>query len=373
MPLDTLRVILASMGEAAASYNAAQIEQKLAAKASEFRELTDRLNRLSNDDPVVAQLRAEASTALAGGSFERADQLLAEAEARDLSGLEDIEALARQKRLSAAESRRNGRPPRCCGSIRRAYRQAAAHYGEASRIAAAADVLKAREYLRSQADALVRLGDEFGDNAALREAIEFLKALPAAGDRAKDPLDWATAHNDLGIALAELGERENGTARLEEAVKAYRAALEVRSRERVPLEWARTQNNLGNALLRLGERESGTARLEEAVAAYHEGLKEITRVRAPLEWAKAQGNLGNALQQLGERKNGTARLEEAIAAYRAALEVFNCTRKQFPLDWLKAQNNLGRALQRLGTGGERHGAARGGARSLSRSAGGMDA
>ncbi len=66
------------MGEAGTSYNAAEIEQKLAAKGSEFRDLTDRLNRLSNADPVVAQLRAEASTALTGGLFERADQLLAE-------------------------------------------------------------------------------------------------------------------------------------------------------------------------------------------------------------------------------------------------------------------------------------------------------
>jgi hypothetical protein len=42
VPLDTLRAILASMGEAAGSYNAAEIEQKLAARASEFRDLTRR-------------------------------------------------------------------------------------------------------------------------------------------------------------------------------------------------------------------------------------------------------------------------------------------------------------------------------------------
>ena len=273
VPLDTLRAILASMGEAAASYNAAEIEQKLTAKASEFRDLTDRLNRLSNADPVVAQLRAEASTALASGSFEQADQLLADAEARDLSGLEDIETLARQKRLSAADSRAQ----RAAAALLRinpdAYGQAAAHYGEASRIAIVADALKAREYLRAQASALVRLGDEFGDNAALREAIEVLEAMPAGGDRAKDPHDWAATQNNLGTALAKLGERESGTARLEEAVAAFRAALQEWTRERVPLEWAGTQTNLGNALKTLGERESGTARLEEAVAAYRAALR----------------------------------------------------------------------------------------------------
>jgi hypothetical protein len=64
-----------------------------------------------------------------------------------------------------------------------AYSKAAAHYGEASRIASIADALKAREYLRSQAAALVRLGDEFGDNAALQRAIELMRTAPAAGPR----------------------------------------------------------------------------------------------------------------------------------------------------------------------------------------------
>jgi pimeloyl-ACP methyl ester carboxylesterase len=128
VPLKTLQAILASMGETAESSNAAEIEQKLTATASKFRELTDRLDRLSNADPDVARLRKEASAALAEDLFAQADQLLANAEARDLSGLEDFEALARQKRLSAAESRAG----RAVAAMLRinpdAYRQAAAHY-----------------------------------------------------------------------------------------------------------------------------------------------------------------------------------------------------------------------------------------------------
>jgi Tetratricopeptide repeat len=346
VPLETLRAILASMGEATASYDAAVIEQKLAAKAAEFRDLADRLNRLSNSDPVVTQLRAEASNALARGSFERVDQLLADAEARDLSGLQDIESLARQKRLSAADTRAQRAAASLLLIHPDAYSQAAAHYGEASRIAGVGDASKAREYLRSQANALMRLGDEFGDNDALREAIKILLAARAAGDRTKDPLDWAMTQNSLGAVLQTLGKRESGTARLKEAVEAYRAALEERRRERVPLDWAMTQNNLGNALWSLGERESGTARLEEAVHAYRTALQEWTRERVPLDWATTQNNLGNALARLGERESGTARLEGAVAAYRAALE--ERTRERAPLDWATTQNNLGTALQALG-------------------------
>ena len=57
VPLDILRAILSSMGEAAESSNAAEIAQKLTAKASEFGNLNDRLNRLSNADPEISQLR----------------------------------------------------------------------------------------------------------------------------------------------------------------------------------------------------------------------------------------------------------------------------------------------------------------------------
>ena len=77
MPLDILRAILSSMGEAAESSNAAEIAQKLTAKASEFGNLNDRLNRLSNADPEISQLRQAAAEALKKGRFAEADGYLA--------------------------------------------------------------------------------------------------------------------------------------------------------------------------------------------------------------------------------------------------------------------------------------------------------
>ncbi len=91
----------------------------------------------------------------------------------------------------------------------------------------------------------------------------------------------------------------------------------------------------------------------------------------PLEWATTQNNLGTALSTLGERESGTARLEEAVAAYREALKEY--TRERVPLDWAMTQNNLGTALSTLGRARERHGAAGGGGRRLSRRAEGTDA
>ena len=78
-------------------------------------------------------------------------------------------------------------------------------------------------------------------------------------------------------------------------------ALKELTRARVPLDWARAQNNLGAALTALGERERGTARLEQAVVAFTEALKEHTRERVPHDWAATQNNLGRAIQLLRER------------------------------------------------------------------------
>ena len=106
--------------------------------------------------------------------------------------------------------------------------------------------------------------------------------------------------------------------RLEQAVDAYQQALEVWTRARAPLDWASAQNNLGNALSSLGERESGTDRLKQAVDAYQQALEERTRERVPLEWVRTRNNLGNALLNLGQRDSGTKHLEQALVHFQAA-------------------------------------------------------
>ena len=273
------------------------------------------------------------------------------------------------------------------------YPEAAEFYKKAAGLVSA-DPPAARQYLLSAADSLYTQGKEFGDNAALADAIQSYNAMLATVSREKEPLDWAKVENALGNALETLGERESESTRLEAAVAAYTKVLEVRTRDKAPLEWAATKNDLGMALARLGERESGgrhgsrppfrlmarrsmsaprirprwngrrpstisaprscgwgeretgTTRLEGAVTAYNEALKVRTRERTPLEWATTENNLGFTLQTLGERETGTARLEAAVAAYNEALKV--STRERVPLAWAMTENNLGLALDRLG-------------------------
>jgi tetratricopeptide (TPR) repeat protein len=102
---------------------------------------------------------------------------------------------------------------------------AAEKYAEAASLVASFDAESCRNWLLAQAGELYDQGDEFGDNAALADAISRYRQCLDLTPRARVPLLWAMTQNNLGNALQKLGERESGTGRLEEAVAAYRAAL----------------------------------------------------------------------------------------------------------------------------------------------------
>jgi len=120
------------------------------------------------------------------------------------------------------------------------FTEAAKRFADAARTLPAGDDYAAQRvaYLISEASALFRQGDEFGDNAALGSAIDRYRIILSGTPRERDPLAWATTQTNLGLALETLGERESGTDKLEEAVAVFREALKEFIRDRVPLEWA---------------------------------------------------------------------------------------------------------------------------------------
>ncbi len=353
-----------------------KLPETLAEIARRHGEMLQRLEVLEPDTPetqaYIQQAHAMLSTAKGPQDYDRADQLLEQAEAADMRALREAETLQREameavrrKRLSAAANRAERGE---LSLTRLEYLQAGQHFKAAAELVGIEEPALRVAYLDNYAYALYVYGSERGDNAVLAQAIEVLRSITREIRRGEMPLVWANTQNDLGAALTTFGKRESGTERLEEAVSAFREALQERTRERVPLQWALTQQNLGVALVAIGDRESGTARLKEAVVAYREALQERTRERVPLEWAATQQNLGVALAELGDREGGTARLEEAVIAYRDALQ--ERARERVPLEWATTQNNLGTALTSVRRTGERDGAAGGSGDHVSRGPGG---
>jgi uncharacterized caspase-like protein len=380
----------ALLGEPAGWGDAQRRQSLLKAAAEAYLDLRKQIRTLSSSDPEVARLLKQADGQVALGAFDAARAAVKAAIAIDHESGADLEARLRERNLSEAASQA---VLAGIDSAQLRYLDAAAELAIAAHLAERWDERPlALLYTQGRATALYKQGVEFGDNAALAEAVRTYQralsltsretradewagvenalgvALESLGERAGNgaaiedaiaafretltvrtrdrvPLDWAMTENDLGTALLALGARASDTVKLEEAITAFRAALTERTRERVPQDWAATENNLGNALEIVGRRAKDTGKLEEAVAAYSEALKELTRERSPLTWATTENNLGNALLDLGGRSTDTSKLEEAVAAYRAAL--LERTHARVPLEWAATENNLAMALETL--------------------------
>ncbi|MBF0415047.1 MAG: tetratricopeptide repeat protein [Magnetococcales bacterium] len=304
--------------------------------ASKLKEIAERhkaslqqLQAIPKGSFEMVALKESAEKAIAEHRYEDADALFDQLLA--LQGEETASVWASRAELAMTRLR---------------YKDAAQYFAHAADALPPSREEQKSAYKEEEANAWYQQGDEFGDNEALKNAIQVYTRLLEMHPRERFPLDWARVQNNLGNAFWKLGGRESGTASLTAAVTAYREALQEYTRERVPLDWAGTQNNLGNALQTLGERESGTESLMAAVTAYREALEERTRERVPLDWAGTQNNLGGALLRLGERESDTEKLTEVVTAFREALREY--TRERVPLQWAMTQNNLGTALWSLG-------------------------
>jgi len=291
--------------------------ERLAAKlveiAERFKDLQATASAQPGDDPKIAALKTDAQKAIDAGDLVKADALLADVET------EQRRALDRFAVNAAETSARRGE----IALTRLRYAEAANHFANAAAVFPPKSAYEDKriDYLGREASALYRQGSEYGDNAALRLAIERRGRLIELNPRERVPLDWAATQNNLGNALRALGQRETGTARLEEAVSAFRSALQEYTRERVPLAWALIQCNVGIALRTVGERESGTARLDEAVAAHRAALEELTRERMPLGWAECLGDQGITLMLLAEWRRDAAMANAALNQINTAFEV----------------------------------------------------
>jgi tetratricopeptide (TPR) repeat protein len=379
-----------------------QLPQKLAEVATQYQKAQAQLAALNPENPLAHGLVEEARAEAKVGNFTKAHQLLDQAKQAQIAAAQQARKLLQKAQVAEEEQLIQAAASSAAGGdlamTELHYPQAAELFKEAANLVpqGSAHDDKRIGYLEREAVALYKQGKEFGDNDALRLAIERGKRLAELALRERMPSDWAKTQIGLGDALTILGQREAETARLEEAVTAYRAVLTEEIREQVTVNWwttaqiglgdaltilgqregdsarledaiaayraaltqqppeqgpldrAATQAKLGIALSILGKREHGVARLEESVAAYHAALTEKNSKRQPLEWARTQINLGNALIILGELDKGMGRLEEAILAYRAALT--ELTRERGPIEWAKTQVNLGNALKRLGEG-----------------------
>ena len=177
----------------------------------------DALTFSRNLTPQLVPMLARAKAARDAGRLDELATALADITRTQREAGDRLEAHAREV-AEELRLRREGQAESAAaeGALARArlaYREAATHYRAAAAALAATDEPRAWRYVVEAALALFAQGEEFGDNAALAEAIQLYRsqALPHA-PRERVPLDWAVTQMNLGNALLRLGERESGTA-----------------------------------------------------------------------------------------------------------------------------------------------------------------
>ncbi len=179
--------------------------------AKRYKALEADLARSTSDDPEVAALKARAREALEAGDFDRAEQLLNEASAKDLATAERQESVAKQRRLSAAQAKsQNG----ALKWTQFAYREAAGYFRQAAALLPHDAEEERTGYLNLQGLALHDAGD-------YRDAEEPYTQALALREKLLGPEhpDVATSLNNLGRALSFPGLVRRGRVALSEGAR----------------------------------------------------------------------------------------------------------------------------------------------------------
>lgn len=297
-------------------------------------------------DPALANWRSRAAAAFEAGHFAEVDKALAQAEMQILGDISNLSELPVQRRIAVGETRGDRGAVSQIDLAPQSCREAAKRYAEASAIVGLADPQRSHELALLQSDALLRLGEEFGDRSGFDDAIAHLRILIAGLDNFEDTLRWAATQERLGLALTMRAGRDADADHLREAAACYRLALEDLRKEHAPPLWGRLQRHLGAMALRLGAPTSDEDLLEEAIDALRAALTVTDRTADAAAWARVQFDLGRALSVLGQRTLGMATLEAAFNAFNAASQ--HWTRETDPKLWADLQDRMGTVLGAMG-------------------------
>ncbi|NND03898.1 MAG: hypothetical protein HKN91_14045, partial [Acidimicrobiia bacterium] len=171
------------------------------------------------------------------------------------------------------------------------------------------------------------------DLGLAKQASDRFREAARLVDPKRNPAEYGSAHNALGLAEVDLG-------RPEAAIAAYEAALESFDASRYPRQRAATLHNLGLAHAAIGTGEH----VGLAIERYGAALDLVTPADAPYIFAATHLSLANSLLSL-PAEDRPPRLPEVIASIATCLQVF--TRAMYPFQHAVAKNNLAVALEEL--------------------------
>ena len=160
--------------------------------AQDYKRLKAQVAALTPDNATALTLVEQAKPEIDAGHFARARELLRQATGVQLAGAREAHKL-REKAQAAEDAQMLGAASSTAAEgdlalTERDYTQAADLFGQAANYVPSGHASEQGDYLRRQADALYRQGDERGDNEALEGAIETYRRAVADYPRSWIPL-----------------------------------------------------------------------------------------------------------------------------------------------------------------------------------------
>jgi hypothetical protein len=190
-----LRAVLAKLGEAGVKDE--DIPKRLDSKADELIKLRAEIEQFQHGPPALAAIAQEAQTLIDKGDLDGARNALVRG--REAARAQRSDASRDEAKFLALDAR--------VDDLQLAYRLAAAKYAEAAGLVSPFDTKQQWDFLLGQASELFKQGDEFGDNAALTEAIDLYCRDLTLAPRSERPLDWARGRIRISRSVAGMDPR----------------------------------------------------------------------------------------------------------------------------------------------------------------------
>ncbi len=185
------------------------LDSKLREIAAFHKELLERLSSVQSEDPEVQRLKEEAGQAIKAGEYDKAEELLNKAEARDLEAIEKMEQTARQRRISAAATNADQAKLQ---EVQLCYAKAAEYWQKAA-------ALLPKGEKKDRAHHLHEAGYDLWRISRYREALplfeQSLKIRQEIGDRAGE----GTTLNNISQIYKARGDYDKALKYLEQSLK----------------------------------------------------------------------------------------------------------------------------------------------------------
>ena len=233
------------------------LDSKLREIAGQYKELLLRLETVQSEDPQVVRLKDEARQAIELGEYAKAEELLNQAEARDVQAFEQLEAnakrdmeAARKRRISAAATNADqARAQR----VQLRYAKAAAYWQQATALLPEESKRERSLYLHEAAYDLDYIAPRYTEALSLYE--QSLHIRQEIGDRAGE----GTTLNNISQIYRAKGNYDKALKYLEQSLVLFR---EIGDR----VYEGRTLNNIGRIYYAQEDYSTAWNYLEQSLA-----------------------------------------------------------------------------------------------------------